>query len=348
MGSSIKEKQVEQTIEKLDGINFELVYRENLGDESLLVIQPYIETIFEQIEVINSLFSQISDLTLTKIYNSLQDLVKQLTIIQNLQNSAFVTHKQSYHNYFTKHANISQEWINEIKILDTIKKFENLNLTSVDKKLRTELSTVRKERARIEKINKEVDKKINEFQTRYNENTTKNEIRLQSDHYDKEAIKHKIKSHIWMLAIILYIPLLVIFVHNAIVFGNFMTLDFDISKIQNIESSCTDCTSAFLNYQFIRSIGLRVLLFSILLFILSFLRKNYNAEKHNQTLNNHRANSLNSSLMLLEKANTEQGKDEVLKMACNAIFSQHSTGFVKTETEGNIKLLDSIKTTIST
>ena len=69
---------------------------------------------------------------------------------------------------------------------------------------------------------------------------------------------------------------------------------------------------------------------------------------HNKTINSHKENSFAAALRLINRAQTPEGKDQLITQAASSIFSHQKTGYIGKEHEPNNpliidKLIDKIK-----
>lgn len=71
----------------------------------------------------------------------------------------------------------------------------------------------------------------------------------------------------------------------------------------------------------------KLILLSTLMFALVWCAKNYKSHKHNETLNKHRANALNTFQTFYEGTSDIHIKDTILLQAANAAFTNRSTGY---------------------
>ena len=71
----------------------------------------------------------------------------------------------------------------------------------------------------------------------------------------------------------------------------------------------------------------KVLVLSTLSFSVAWCARNYRAQKHNETLNKHRANALMTFKAFVEGTSDERVKDALLLQAAQAAFSGRQTGF---------------------
>ena len=84
----------------------------------------------------------------------------------------------------------------------------------------------------------------------------------------------------------------------------------------------------------IRWTSIKVLLASAFFVFLTFAVRNYNAARHNATVNRHRANAMRTFELFTEAAKTEDTKDAVLRQATEAIFGMQSSGFIHRDGAG--------------
>jgi hypothetical protein len=71
----------------------------------------------------------------------------------------------------------------------------------------------------------------------------------------------------------------------------------------------------------------KIILLSVLSFGAFWCSRNYRAQKHNQILNQHRANALMTFRAFVEGTSDERVKDAILQQAAHAAFSGRPTGF---------------------
>ncbi len=75
----------------------------------------------------------------------------------------------------------------------------------------------------------------------------------------------------------------------------------------------------------------KIILLSIMSFAIFWCSRNYKAQKHNETLNKHRANALMTFRAFVEGAEDDRVKDAVLLQAAQAAFSHRQTGYDSAE-----------------
>ncbi|MER3328668.1 MAG: hypothetical protein RIF34_03740, partial [Candidatus Kapaibacterium sp.] len=88
----------------------------------------------------------------------------------------------------------------------------------------------------------------------------------------------------------------------------------------------------------------KITLLGSLLYIISILKVNYNAQRHNQTVNKHRHNALLTFEAFTSATEDENTKNAVLLEATRTIFSNQRTGYLKEDKEtDNNTIIEYIK-----
>jgi len=83
-------------------------------------------------------------------------------------------------------------------------------------------------------------------------------------------------------------------------------------------------------------LGPRLIIFSTLFIAIGFCIKMYRANKHNQILNKHRQNALNTFETFIKSSNDDKGtKDAILLEVTRTIFGNQNTGFNNNENEAD-------------
>jgi len=77
----------------------------------------------------------------------------------------------------------------------------------------------------------------------------------------------------------------------------------------------------------------KLLVLSTLSFVVLWCARNYRSQKHNETLNKHRANALMTFRAFVEGTLGDRVKDAILLQAAQAAFSGRPTGFDAPEKE---------------
>lgn len=152
--------------------------------------------------------------------------------------------------------------------------------------------------------------------------------------FKDEAKSNKVKSYIWLsiftLLVLIFFSLLICFFY----YDNFLDLVFKIDDIQER------------NIRLISHYVSRGLLFSFLIYLINTSMKNFKNEKHNYTVNTHKALSLRVILELRNKENDKNIKDQLLLKSIEIILSHQDSGYSK-GSENNNPIVTSIIENIS-
>jgi len=331
-----------------DKVDFTKVYREELGTAAFITIKPLIESITLKLNRTDKIKDTLSDSVLQQFYSQINNIASQLNAIVSYNEAEFVAQKQTIQNQVTTfNEQLLGIWPQIVAIInDTNKSIE------IDKTL-DEIQKIKSktldDAKNVEQIKESLTADLKSFEERYkNELFNKAEIIRQEDAFSKDAIDFKRISNYWFYGIIGTSILLVIILCLVFKYFCFELACFD--KVCNFDYNtiCTDCNRSVLYLEIFKAVVYRLFLISFILYLISICAKNYNANMHNYTVNKHKANSLSAALILLDKAKTDQGNDQLMTQAANAIFSHQPTGFTSKDPE-NIttklteKIIDKIK-----
>lgn len=142
--------------------------------------------------------------------------------------------------------------------------------------------------------------------------------------FNEEAKKNKTASYIWLFAVWTLIITLVLFA--------FYILN---------EGSSTEST-----HSLIEIVSTRIIVISSLFVGLSLCIKNYNAQRHNQTINTHRQNALNTFEAFVKSAKGDsQIEQAILLEVTRTIFGNQHTGYSTSDNEidSNSRIVEIIK-----
>jgi len=179
--------------------------------------------------------------------------------------------------------------------------------------------------------------------------TTSNAKRLLIDagyvgtikHFNEEANDNKDRSKIWILVSSLYLVILLSVLIWAVFCDN--TRDWIIMRYGYSEETKEFVMPSLIIYY----LG-KVIFASLLIYIFTWLLKNYRAERHNYTVNTHKAMSLNVATSILSQTEfSGDARNEIYSKAAEMAFSHQSTGFFKDESDGSspnvIQMIKEIK-----
>ena len=134
-----------------------------------------------------------------------------------------------------------------------------------------------------------------------------------AEHFEKEAESHKNASLGWLAA--------AAGVAAVTGFLLFSWLD-ELPNLSNVEKHLQ---TAYL----IRLTAMRVLVFSLLTYMLTFLAKQFSAHRHNHVVNRHRQNALATFDAFMKSTEDQTVRDSVLLQATQAIYLPQGSGYGK-------------------
>jgi hypothetical protein len=137
-------------------------------------------------------------------------------------------------------------------------------------------------------------------------------VTQQAVYFSKESITHEGDAEKWRKTTI----------NLAISLGVFAILSLFLHKIPFLKPENT--------YDAIQLSISKVLIFSVMAFMLFLSAKNFLNHKHNAIVNKHRQNALMTHKALVEASNETGVRDAVLIQAASCIFSPQNTGYVNT------------------
>ncbi|NVO31348.1 hypothetical protein [Hymenobacter lapidiphilus] len=166
------------------------------------------------------------------------------------------------------------------------------------------------------------------------EQTQKSEIIKNSAKFKAQGESSKENARKWVIAIISAISLFV----GVLLWG--LSSNEELFNIAaNILEKSKGLNAEFINklilIEVAKKIGTKTLIYSMFIYFITFLVKNYNAQMHNYIVNSHKSNALSSTVDLIGTARENEGNDKIILQATQAIFATHKSGYQGVENEPN-------------
>lgn len=306
--------ELKSFIEDYKKTNWNLLLREDFGNYSLKEIKPDLDSIKNFIDPLVESSYKLS----TDQQNSLIRLISNfMKLRKQIKNHADTSQNQ---NIINDIANFKNE------ILDN---FQNLYLALViqdrhdaNQTLANPEIEVKKYQSLIKDLEKELIK-TRQSQSQLSEQTIRAEASRYGDFFYNEAKKNERFSLIWGV-VFLFFSLIACLVAYCF-------LGFD----QNITAS------SFPELLIKGNVINKIFIFSVIILIISTLRREYLALKHQFILNTHRHNAISSHkeiLSSIEKTTNESDKEisnAILLELTKAMFSSEDSGFIKSQKESS-------------
>lgn len=316
---------MELTIENFRNLNLRQIEISNFVDkqiwnqsiEKLSELKLFID---EMLRIINS-NTQIPKTLVenTNTYaNNLLKLVEQLSEDTKGHASEIVNKKEQivreidewHRNCIIRSNNNSQS----IGFYDTFNTLKNLEKGNYENEL-NEIKTIKN---RILSDKESVDTILKELQKKTSTVTMSDYAQV----FSSESDTHNKNSRNWLIVGIL----LIIFFLCVLLFTDF----YDKFKTEEILSD-----GKTIKYN-ISNLLIKLLIFAVQIFVISFSFRQYSINKHLSTINKHRQNGLNSFKLFVESINKEdyESRNSLMLQLAKAIYEQTSTGYINDKNQG--------------
>ena len=163
--------------------------------------------------------------------------------------------------------------------------------------------------------------------------------------FKEEANRHKKNSKVWLI-VASFITLAIILLAKYLLGVDSTIVDNPTSAWQN------QLSDKIVLAIIVKNIVAKLIVFSTLFFVLALVVKSYKVNKHNEILNSHRHNTLNTFKSFISAAGDDkQTKNAILLQTVQSIFSHQSTGYNDKESDPvnpNTKILEIIRDYVKT
>lgn len=206
---------------------------------------------------------------------------------------------------------LNNECFKILTLLSYLYSHGNRNLSV---QLSEELETARTNANEIVKVKSNIDDLFKDAQAITSESLIENYSKV----FAEEAKSFKYQSIAWLVATVAcLVIILLISMHN-----------YDFFE-ENIYLSGGEKNKTINNTMFIQFIISRLLIITCLVYGLSLAIRNYRWARHNQTVNKHRQNSLNTFRAYMNSFTPdEQTRNAILLEVARTIFGNQNTGFI--------------------
>lgn len=191
----------------------------------------------------------------------------------------------------------------------------------------------------IKKLSSSLEKKLSETEETYDEilderkniNESINQLKILGSlkEFNDEAVRNNQNSRFWLISFFVVVTIFICILLYFLFYDGFLDEVFKIKIIQKR------------NIKIISHYAARGLFLSFLIFIINMLYKNFKNEKHNYTVNTHKAMSLRVILDLRAKDVDQVIKDQLLLKSMELILSHQESGYTKGG-ENNNPIINSI------
>ena len=303
-------EELKNIIEDYKKTDWDLLLKGNMGDYHLKELKPHLDFIrhfFDSI-INNDHLESSYQLYAGSLKNCLREFCEIRRTIEEYRDGS---QKQNIIDQVIYHkTHIFQNLSSLFDLLEYQSKLHSSRVTDYPEKV------VNKYNKAVKEIEQEL-KKIRQHQSQYAEQTVKDEAKRYGDFFKIEANNNKKLSLIFGLGLL--------FVSIIVCSLVYRFLKFD----QNITAN------SFVELLIKGDVINKAFIFSVILIIISVIRREYLALRHQLTINRHRQNALNSHKEILSsilKTKNESDKEisnMVLLELTKSMFNPQDTGFVK-------------------
>lgn len=328
-------------------------FRTNIGTLSLEHLRPKLVDFANRVDKTINHLNQLSDQTIKLILNNVRQLDQIIKTTTTYDDNNFIQQRVATENQFNAIYEQSFNWWTQAAAIISLNlsDLQREQLIEETKKLTEELKEKSEASAQYAKEIEDVKLKLNEqlksLESKYKEISPKGELLTQLQFFNTEADTNKKHSWFWMSIII---------VVGIVIFYTFYCLFKDFcfemkclepAQIEKYNAGCKDCGKTLFYFEIFKAASYRILIVSLLIYILTFCIKNFNASRHNYTINKHKSNSFSAAIALYDKMSAS-GRDTLMLHAAQAIFTHQLTGYIGKDTEPANpsfvdKLVDKIK-----
>lgn len=234
----------------------------------------------------------------------------------------FIEMDEARGNYFNL-SNEKKESINTSEDeIDSLYNSLSFELKSIKEKLENDAN-------QISTLKESFQHEINTLNTKYKEDLAKYEGISQTLTFKETSDEYQRTANSWKTAIVILCIAL---------FGLILTFSFwswiDFNNIpEKLQSGGMRVLSSRVNslfyFEIVSKSLLRILIISIVIFLIKFSIKNYNAAKHNMITNLHKANSLATATRLIATSPDTETFNAIITLAAREIFTQPKTGYLQ-------------------
>lgn len=345
-----------QIIEELNNFRFFIsditenaLLRTDLGVQSLARYKELHRDVVVKLDLILKNSDEITSSVLGEINSFYNSYVVFIKFLMSLDDVQFINSRKSIvdqlNSIFEEMKSIWQQ------IAGVIINGNILDLESENKRLRKEsdmlLNQIKEDQENLHSelkntisLKNSLEQELNDYKERYSDINTNVELETQVNVFETQAKNNLKDSNKWLKGIIgsgiVLIGILIYFY-----FGSEL-LCKEATEYIKYKSVCDNCGEQVLWVDMIRSLFFRLLILSVVIYILSFCVKNYNACMHNKTNNDHRHNSFRAALHFYNTTTSEK-REEILIKVADAIFTYQKSGYYGKDSEpSNPSIIQSV------
>ncbi|MES2487573.1 MAG: hypothetical protein V4581_16705 [Bacteroidota bacterium] len=311
-----------------DNLNPSTVFKTSTGEQKLPFEGEYHQMIQSLDFFIGRNFTDVAEYEIEIIYALYLDLWNFLSALSIVPDEEYYTRRKDFISESELLVGRYHSQIQPIKTRVLIKS----SFQETEQELTTLKEKISKNNEGLltnDRLRKKLDEDIKRVEKEYG---AKLQLLHESKIFEEAAKNNKQTAFYWFIGIIAAVCLFIIII---IKMKNNFCFDlkcYDVSDLGAYKSVCEDCAEHVLVYELIKSMLFRLLIISMLIYLISFCVKNFNAALHNRTINKHRDNSFKAAFHFYNNMGSDN-KDEMLMKAADALFTYQKTGYYGKDSE---------------
>jgi uncharacterized protein YutD len=319
--------QFREQYARFTSFNLDFYYKDKAGDLSLRnQLQPIFQNFTDKFSKANEIIDQLPDEKVNQLFMLLLNINNYLPQISSYSLDEYIKNRFEIVEALEKRQN---ELLNIWEGIAGVYAESKLRLTGfVGEGINLLKEKAQKDAQLIDEYTTRLSDQIRDFEERYKPAAAKGEFLVQGSKFLETADFNNNESYKW-----LWISLILLGILLGICIWFLFSCWIDFSCLRSDLNTQKNNLNWLIIFEVIRKSFIRLLIISIIIYLLKFSIKNYNALKHNFVINRHKANSLDASMHLMNNLPAGVGRDEVINTASKEIFTQHKTGYLLKDQE---------------
>lgn len=316
-------------------------YKQNsFGTNSLIELKPTIEDFFKKLDIVVEQVNYPSETVIRKTNSVLARIIQLFRNVSGYDPQNYIANRVSIIRDINKIIDEFNDVFFQYQLsslqerLDNAKKREDELLDESKKKLDLAQHEFQLKIDELMGQKAKMENEYNEFNSKFGNVFDKASL-VDQNSFLSDGIKKLNKDRAW---IIVLIGITVLLLATAIVFlFKYFCFEFNcitpckLKKYSDLNTEICNCfDKTILYYELGKAMTFRILIVSILLYLLSFLVGLFKSISHNIEIRTHKQNALNAALSLSARANGD-AQNEILLIAAENVFSHQKTGYLRKE-----------------
>lgn len=212
---------------------------------------------------------------------------------------------------------------------------EFIDLNNARSQIQEQLAKVEAEKEvllKLREINNKKEESLIEESKKFDEFKQKRELIENKIDFRIESYNNRNFANAILFLIIISIGFFVTYLIYSISNSNdLFCIALDINN--NSKGMNKELVNNIIYIELAKKLATKGFVYSLIVYLITFLVKNYNAQMHNYVVNSHKSNTFNSALSLIGTANSDEGNDKIITQATQAIFTSQRSGYQGIENE---------------